>query len=293
MFGVRDFSLKLTFESGQPLAFYGDYSLQGKYERLSYVTEKGLIKVHCTEHSGASKIDYEYYGNYTAKTAEDDIARRLGLTQNMHRIYAAIATDEFIRKAIKTHWGLRLTKSEPWEAALCFTVSQFNNIKRIRGIIRRLIAEFGGTCMGGDNAFRLFPSPTAIASASADELRRCGAGYRADYLRNVAREFEANRWSESIYKMNYASAKRELLRIHGIGDKVADCILLFGYGKFEAFPVDTWIKRTIEHIYFNGRRMSVKEIHKFANERWPAYAGYAQQYAFWHGRHTAVGKGKG
>ncbi len=292
-FNVKDFSLKLTFESGQPLAFYGNYSSKGRDEVVSYVTRRGLIEVRCRKSGEYSRIGCRHFGDYTDYSAREDAFWRLGMGHDMGRIYSAINTDAFVEKAIRAHYGLRVTKSAPWEAALCFTVSQFNNMKRIRGIMGRLIGRFGEAREIGGTKFRIFPSPDAISRASAAELLRCGAGYRAEYLKSVARHFAENPDPMLLYEKDYQSAKKELLGIHGIGDKVADCILLFGYGKLEAFPVDTWIKRIVEHTYFNGGKKSVREIHAFAEERWGPYAGYAQQYLFWRGRSLGVGKTAG
>ncbi len=88
--------------------------------------------------------------------------------------------------------------------------------------------------------------------------------------------------------MKYLDAKDSLMGLYGIGDKVADCILLFGYGKFEAFPIDVWIKRTMERIYFNGRKKSIKQIHSIATEMWGDYRGYAQQYIFEAARRNGI-----
>ena len=74
------------------------------------------------------------------------------------------------------------------------------------------------------------------------------------------------------------------MEIDGVGDKVADCIALMGYGRMEAFPVDTWVKRTLENVYFKGEKMSINKLHRFIDEKWPSYKGYAQQYLFWYGR---------
>ena len=84
--------------------------------------------------------------------------------------------------------------------------------------------------------------------------------------------------------MKYEDAKDRLMELNGVGDKVADCILLFGYNKFEAFPIDVWVKRVVERAYFNGRKRSIRQIHDFSVERWGKYRGYAQQYIFWYGR---------
>jgi N-glycosylase/DNA lyase len=292
MFSVKDFDLKLTFESGQPLAFYGDYESGPGGERLSYVTGRGVIRLGCRRSGRTVSIGCDYLGDYDARSAREDVRTRLGLGHDMREVYRAIRTDEFMDEAISALPGLRMTKSDPWEATLCYLVSQFNNMKRIRGTVRMLVDRFGEERRDGRECARLFPAPEALAGASTAELMACGTGFRAKYIRSVASAFAGGFDRESLYSADYASAKRELTRLHGIGDKVADCILLFGYGKMEAFPVDTWIKRIVEHAYFGGRKMSVREVHSFADGRWGPYAGYAQQYLFWRGRSIGLGKAK-
>jgi N-glycosylase/DNA lyase len=290
MFNVKDFDLKLTFESGQPLAFYGDYEAGQGCEVLSYVTGRGVIRMRCRKSAAQTRIDYDYIGDYSAESAGEDIRTRLGLGHDMRALYKKIDTDRFMHEAILALPGLRMTKSEPWEATLCYVMSQANNIKRIRGIVRRLVDSFGEERKDGSECARLFPTSEAISRASVRELMACGTGFRAKYIKSVAKEFADSSDFPELYDLDYTSAKAELTKQYGIGGKVADCILLFGYGKLEAFPVDTWIKRIVEHAYFGGRRKSVSEIHAFAEGKWGPYAGYAQQYLFWHGRTLGVGK---
>ncbi|VVB77089.1 HhH-GPD superfamily base excision DNA repair protein [uncultured archaeon] len=290
MFIVKDFDLKLTFESGQPLAFYGEYRLEKNGKGLSYVTDRGVIRLHCEKTKSSTNIDYNYIGKYTAKSAENDIRARLGLSQDMRKVYAAIDTDQFMHEAITSLRGLRMTKSDPWEATLCYLTSQANNMKRIRGTIRKFVDVFGDDYKGKGACAKLFPSPASIAKATIPELTACGTGFRAKYIKGVAASFAGGFDSDALYGMDYATAKLELTKHRGIGDKVADCVLLFGYGKMQAFPTDVWIKRVVEHVYFGSRKTSAREIHSFAENKWGPYAGYAQQYLFWHGRSKTIGK---
>jgi N-glycosylase/DNA lyase len=289
MFNVRDFDLKLTFESGQPLAFYGDYEVERGEELLSYVTPKGVIRLRSSKSGALTRIDYDFVGGYTRASAGEDVRARLGLGQDMRSLYRSIGTDLFMNEAIAELRGLRMTKSDPWEATLCYVMSQANNLKRIRGIVRRLIDAFGEECGNGRECAKLFPTSRAVSRASVQELASCGTGFRAKYIKSVAREFADRSDFMELYDRDYDAAKAELTKQYGIGSKVADCILLFGYGKLEAFPVDTWIKRIVEHTYFGGRKKSAGEIHAFARERWGPYAGYAQQYLFWRGRSLGSG----
>ncbi len=293
MIRVRDFDLKLCFESGQPLTFYGDYSRKDNVETLGYVTQQGAISITCAKgKNGISSISYDYTGNYTDKEAEQEIVCRLGLDHRMESIYASINTDMHMGKAIKSLRGMRITGNEPWEATLCFVTSQFNNIKRIRGIVKSMISknDYGVETEEGEAS--IFPSPEAVSRMSISELARSGAGFRAKYLKSVAEECAYSFDLSRLRNKKYGEAKEQLLQLDGVGDKVADCILLYGYGKFEAFPIDTWIKRTMEQLYFNGKRTSIRHIHEMAEENWGPYAGYAQQYLFHAARLKMIGAEK-
>jgi N-glycosylase/DNA lyase len=131
------------------------------------------------------------------------------------------------------------------------------------------------------------PTPDVLAQRSVKELMTHGAGFRANYIKAIAQECSDSFDLDKLNNKNYTEAKEELMTLHGIGDKVADCILLFGYGKLEAFPVDTWIKRIVEHVYFKGREKNVKQIHEFAEGKWNKNAGYAQQYLYHFARNNS------
>ena len=151
--------------------------------------------------------------------------------------------------------------------------------------MHNMIREFGEDA--GEHM--LFPTPQTLASADVKAIRACGTGFRDKYIKKVAEEFAFSFDKKRLYNMEYGKAKEQLMELDGIGDKVADCILLFGYNKMEAFPIDTWVKRVIEHVYFKRRKKSIKQIHRFALRRWPVYGAYAQQYIFWKGRENKVG----
>lgn len=276
-------NLRYTIESGQPLTFYSNLHVGSRIARLSYVTEKGFISLKYNKESGS--ISYSFTGEYSDSSASKEIKTRLSLGTDLRAVYEEIATDQFIAKAIAEFYGMRITRSEPWETTLCFVMSQFNNIKRIRRIVLNMISRFGEDC--GAN-LRLFPTPEAIASADISDIRACGTGFRDRYIKHVAEQFSSSFDPERLYGMKYEAAKEKLMELDGVGDKVADCILLFGYNKFEAFPIDVWVKRVIESAYFKGRKRSVRQIHAFAEERWGSYRGYAQQYIFWYGRETKM-----
>ena len=272
---AKDFNLRHTAESGQPLAFYGIIGSKGNANTISYPASHGWIEFEHSRKTG--RISYSFSGKYDKRSAAEEIFSRFGLGHDLSDIYGKIGTDRFMRSAIRQFYGMRITKSDPWEACLCFVVSQFNNIKRIRRIILSLSERFGSTDEIGRT---MFPSSERISDAKLQEIRSCGTGFRDRYIKHVAEQFAHSFEPERLYHMKYLDAKDSLMGLDGIGDKVADCILLFGYNKFEAFPIDVWIKRTMERIYFKGKKRSIKQIHALSTELWGNYRGYAQQYLF-------------
>jgi N-glycosylase/DNA lyase len=290
MIVVKDFSLGLTAMSGQPLNFYADYRVKDGRELLTYSTNKGRVTAMALGSGERSHLSYSYEGGYTESSIKHEMIRRFGLRDDMEKIYKRIDTDRHMEAAIDELRGLRITENDPWEATLCFVISQFNNIKRIRGIIGRLTERFGDEMEMGDETVRSFPRPETLANAPLAWIRSCGTGFRDKYIRKVAQECTSRVDLDEIGDLDYDKAKERLTGLYGIGDKVADCILLFGYKKLDAFPVDVWIKRVVETAYFNGRKRSVKQIHRFAERQWGGLSGYANQYLFHQGRIKKIGK---
>jgi len=277
---VKDFSPFFTFSSGQVLNFIGEF--KQKPIGISFATTRGVFDVRFSEvGKHAFEITYDYRGNYSEKEARKEVMEMLGIGSNMKKVYSKIGTDAFMKKAIKAFYGMRLTQSDPWIAGACFIISQFNNIKNIRNSVQKMMKKFGKKI---DDQY-LFPTYERIAKASESDLMSCGIGYRCTYLHEFANACLENKINlNSLFKKRYDEAKQELMQIKGIGDKVADCILLFGYGKGEAFPIDVWIKRVIERVYFYNKKKKINEIHNFASQRFGSLAGYAQQYMFQYAR---------
>ncbi|MGC9037456.1 MAG: DNA-3-methyladenine glycosylase 2 [Candidatus Micrarchaeia archaeon] len=281
---VSDFSLLHTYSSGQTLNFAGTLEQKKYFLHLSATTPYSAFEINYAASGDASGTLYwRYKGLLGEKEAEEELRQLLGVHTGVRSIYSKLEKDTLLKKAIEEFYGMRVVKADPWQTAVCFIVSQFNNIKRISKIIGMLINKFGKT----ENGAKLFPSPESIARASKASLLACGLGFRASYLRDFASSIVEGFDLSSLYKLSYEEAKNELMQFKGIGDKVADCILLFGYGKLEAFPVDTWIKRIVEKEYLH-RRSSLKQIHEFAARRFGGLAGYAQQYLFQYARESGL-----
>lgn len=207
------------------------------------------------------------------------------LTLDLPHIYNKIGKDKHIRAALKKFDGMRIIKQPLWECLASFIISTYNNIPRIKGIIDNISRCSGDPVVLEGVTSYTFPGAQVFADSSMDRLIRCGTGFRARYLKETAELFLKKKLTvEMLKKIPYAEAKKELMRFPGVGEKVADCVLLFSAGKIEAFPVDVWIKRIIQDLYFKGRVIAEKKIRAFASEYFGEYAGYAQQYLYHYAR---------
>lgn len=176
-----------------------------------------------------------------------------------------------LNEAAKYAPGIRILRQEPYEALCTFIISQNNNIKRIKGIIERLCENFGEKLESGEFAF---PTAEKIASLSEEDLSPLRAGFRNKYIIDGARKVALGEVNLEICKtLPYEEARAELMKIKGVGVKVADCTLLFGMHRIEAFPIDVWMKRAMEILFPD-----------MTGEDFGEYAGIAQQYIFHYSR---------
>ena len=168
--------------------------------------------------------------------------------------------------------GIRILRQEPWEALCTFIISQNNNIKRIKGIVDRLCTTFGNKI--GDTDFYTFPKPETLAKLTPDDLAPLRAGFRNKYIIDASRKVATGEVDlEKCKNVPYDDARAELCKIKGVGIKVADCTLLFGMHRIEAFPIDVWMRRAMERLFPN-----------MTGEDFGEYAGIAQQYIFHYAR---------
>lgn len=174
--------------------------------------------------------------------------------------------DESLKTACMAYPGIRILKQDEWEAICSFIISANNNIPRIKGIIERLCENFGEKTEYGYT----FPSAEKIAKLQVEDLSVIRSGFRAKYIIDAAQKiFSKEVDIEKIKELPFDAAKTELLKIKGVGEKVAQCALLYGFGRIEAFPVDVWVKRIVEELYPNGLPECIKGTE-----------GIAQQYLF-------------
>ena len=191
------------------------------------------------------------------------------------RYKSAVAKrDKYLQSAIAAAGGLRILRQELWETIVCFIISQQNNIARITKCVKNLCLLFGETCYNkSKQVYNAFPSAERLAACTADELAPIRLGYRAKYILAAARQVASGEVDlDAVRRMDYAHAKAELMRLTGVGVKVAECICLFALHHIDAFPIDTHIRQMLDAHYPKG----------FPLRRYRGFAGVMQQYAFYY-----------
>jgi N-glycosylase/DNA lyase len=202
--------------------------------------------------------------------------------------------DAPMRDAVAACRGLRVLRQDPWECLASFILSSTKQIVQIRQIVALLCERFGepinrcsvepvarfDSATGRTLQFA-FPSPEKIARLTEADLRACKMGFRAPHLLAAAHQIVGGEFDlERLRHLTLAEAREELMKLRGVGGKIADCVLLFAYGFDGAFPVDVWVERALRELYFPRRRVGDKRLRHFAATHFGPHAGYAQQYLF-------------
>ncbi len=253
---VKNFDLAQTLDCGQAFRWSCDES--GVWRGI---VEEKIISLENAGNDiiirGCNEAEFnEFWADYF------DLSRDYG------KIIHEISDNATMKRAAEFGSGIRILKQKPWEALCSFIISQNNNIPRIKGIIERLCKEFGKP----KNGFYTFPSAKRLAALTPDDLAPIRAGFRAKYIIDAARKIDSGELDlESLKNADYEVALEKLMSIKGVGPKVADCAMLYGLGRIDAFPRDVWIKRALSE-FFDG------ELPASALP----YAGIAQQYIFYY-----------
>jgi N-glycosylase/DNA lyase len=278
IFRVRDYDLAATLDSGQVFRW------QKQNESWVGVVGKNFARLTQTD------------GGIVAETSTgiddlDWLREFLQIGTNLDAVLKTFPDDEPMRAAVAACPGLRLLRQDPWECLASFILSSTKQIVQIRQIVSLLCERFGEPCSvepvarpdsaTGRTLHFSFPAAERLARATEAELRACKMGFRAPNLLAAAREIAEGRFDlERNRHLPHAEARAELMKLRGVGGKIADCVLLFAYGFDAAFPVDVWIERALQQLYFSRRRASEQRLRRFAATHFGPHAGYAQQYLF-------------
>lgn len=284
LFPVRDYDLEATLGCGQafrwePADGGWEAVVAGRWVRLE--RDPAGLRARCAP-DGA---DWDW------------LRRHLALDEDLEAIVSTFPQDPPMRAAAEACRGLRLLRQEPWECLASFIASSNKQIVQIRRIVRAL-AERLGTPLAAPAArvcAHAFPEPAVVVSAGDPALRACRLGYRVPFLLDAAtRVVEGRLDLEALQEMPTPEARERLMEVAGVGPKIADCVLLFAYGRQDAFPIDVWVRRALTDLYFpRARRVAPARLARFSSTHFGAYAGYAQQYLFHHARIRAGKAGGG
>ena len=208
---------------------------------------------------------------------------------NIEKIIKSISKDSITKKAVKQYAGLRILEQDPFQCLISFITSSNSNIQKIKSSLEKMSKKFGIKVKFDNQEFFLFPKPEKLANVSINEIKNCGVGYRARFIKEAANRTVLEKINfEYLKKTNYQNAKDEICLIPGVGNKVADCVLLFSLNKLESFPLDRWMIRILEKYYSDKFQLETKTItekqygiihEKIVNHFGP-YAGYSQQFLF-------------
>jgi len=208
---------------------------------------------------------------------------------DIEKIIKSVSKDKTIKKAVKKYEGLRIFNQDPFQCMISFIISSNSNIQKIKSSLEKISRKFGKKVVIEDQEFFLFPKPEKIAKASISEIKTCGVGYRAPFIKEAAKMVTEKKINfEYLKNSNYDETKRNLRLIPGIGNKVADCIMLFSLNKLEAFPLDTWMIKILEKYYSKEFQIETKTItekqyeilHEKIVDYFGPYCGFAQQFLF-------------
>ena len=266
-------------ESGQTFRWLRqDPSLPGQGQWYHGVVFNNVVKLRQT----SAGIEFSSAPDDEA-TVRPLLVDYLRLEDDLEAIYSSITIDERMSAAVDRYRGMRLVRQDPWECLVSFICSANSNIPRITTNVRDMCTSFGRPVNLGDFEAHTFPSPQALADAGEQALRDLGLGFRAKYVAAVAK-IVANGEADlfALREATYADTLEALTALPGVGDKVANCVMLFSLDKLDSFPVDVWVHRILEEWYLghlNGK-LSRAKMRPWAQEHFGPYAGYANQYLF-------------
>jgi len=269
-FTLRDYDLATTLTSGQ--AFRWEW----RDQRWAGVIGTHWVRLHSDPGSLMAETavpvpDWNWLTDY------------LQLDVDLTEVTRTFPDDEPMRAALAASRGLRLLRQDPWECLASFILSSTKQIVQIRQIVALLCARYGDplpVAPACAPAFA-FPCPARLARATEAELRACKMGFRAPYLLATTRIIASGQLDLArLQALPIETSRAELMQLPGVGRKIADCVLLFAYGFQAAFPVDVWVMKALQQLYFPHRRVSRQRLHRFAATHFGHCAGYAQQYLF-------------
>lgn len=270
----------------------GQYFLWEKRNNSWYGTyEDSILKITLPENK--DNLTYEYDSFPRIENWQQSVFR---LDDKYDEIIDEISRkDKVVENITRKYIGLRIMRQKPIQCIISFLCSSNNNIPRIRYILLNLSRKFGKKIEWNNNTFYTFPTLKTLSTISQSELLHCGFGYRAEYVRKTVKTIVDQEIDMQLLKdSDYSKSKQEIMKLSGVGEKIADCILLFSFDKVEAFPMDTWIikllQKKIGHMIVLDSELKINDkitpsqyrlVSKKIREHYGKYSGYAQQFLYY------------
>lgn len=272
----ESFNLTHIFECGQ--CFRWNKEDDGSY---TGVIKDAVINVKKKDNQ------IEFTGKAINENFENIIRKYFDLNTNYLEYKDKLSKiDNYLKESIDFGEGIRILKQDLWECIISFIISANNNIPRIKKIIEKLSLNYGEKIEFNGKDYYSFPTPESLSRASVEDLRNLGLGFRDKRIYNTTKMILEKKVNlEEIANMENTSKMRdELLKLDGVGPKVADCILLFALKRVDVFPIDVWVRRVMNELYIhneNEEKVNKKELQKLAEEKFLGLSGIAQQYLFY------------
>jgi N-glycosylase/DNA lyase len=274
---IRDFNLQHTFECGQCFRWIkqkqGSYTgvANGKVVNISGEGER--LRILNTTLKEFKDFWFEYF----------DLGRDYG------EIKRQLSKDPILKEAVKFGHGIRLLRQDIWETLISFIISANNRIPMIMRCVDKLSQRFGKKLIFNDEEYYSFPDVEQLKDATLENIELCRAGFRCRYILGTSGLIAHGEVKlEKLKEMSTPDARKELIKLPGVGAKVADCVLLYSGTKYDVFPTDVWVKRVMEELYLK-KEASFGEIQQFAAQHFGDLAGFAQQYLFFYTRENRIG----
>lgn len=279
-----DFNLKLTMNSGQTSQPQWLLDDNKYYEVLEFDKQDVLVEISQEYLNEDLIVNCFSEENIDIEEIREKLFYIFDLDYNINEVYDFLDDNRELNEVYSFNKGLRLFKAQfPYECIISSICSANNSIKRWTKSISDIKMAYGEEKIYNNKKYYLFPKEERFVSIpdSDEGLKKFGVGYRSSYMLNstkmILNELD---YHKTIDKASYSEAFKKINELEGVGPKVADCILLYGYNKHEAYPVDVWINRITSYIYFKGQKQSNKKIMNFAQDRFGEYSGYVQLYLF-------------
>ena len=268
----EDFDLELTMTCGQTFCWNrigGELYGEGKPEFYTFRNGKPLV---VEDKGDVIEVDTEL--------SKNEVKQALGLDKDLENVFSSFPKDEPLERARKELWGLRVIQDEFYPCLISYLCSPQMRIPRIKRMHNKIAENYGEKIVFNGIEMHRFPTPEELSKASEDDLRELGVGYRAKYIVESTKIILEGFEPEKVRKMGYEDAREEMKKLYGVGDKVADCVLLFSLNFYEAYPIDTWAQQALEEHYPDLHSEDYEQTSKNMRDYFGEYSGYAQEYLF-------------